>query len=140
MNLQPCYHCGLPIAEGVQLTVLIDEQPRAMCCPGCQAVATAIRDGGLEQFYQFRSSLSQRPEDESLRAMQAYDLEEVQAEFVAVLGSDLREAAVQIQGITCAACAWLIEHHLQQIAGLNQSALMLRPIVRLYSGTLRRFG
>ena len=119
MNLQPCYHCGLPIAEGVQLTVLIDEQPRAMCCPGCQAVATAIRDGGLEQFYQFRSSLSQRPEDESLRAMQAYDLEEVQAEFVAVLGGDLREVAVQIQGITCAACAWLIEHHLQQIAGVE---------------------
>ncbi|MCP5173162.1 MAG: cadmium-translocating P-type ATPase [Pseudomonadales bacterium] len=123
MKSGDCYHCGLPITGGVDYPVIIDQQTRAMCCPGCQAVATAIRDGGLEQFYQFRSRLSERPERDQQAALEAYDLEEVQQEFVVILDQDRRQISVQVQGITCAACAWLIEHHLKQIPGVISASV-----------------
>ncbi|NPU90637.1 MAG: hypothetical protein HPY82_01875, partial [Gammaproteobacteria bacterium] len=42
MNAQPtglaCFHCGLPVPADCKLQVTIAGTPRAMCCPGCQAV------------------------------------------------------------------------------------------------------
>ncbi len=60
MSAQPstartrCYHCGLPVPRGSRYSVTIEGKPRAMCCPGCQAVAQAIIDGGLDNFYRHR--------------------------------------------------------------------------------------
>ena len=118
MSETPCYHCGLPVTAGSDFVVTIDNQPREMCCPGCQAVAIAIRDGGLEQFYRFRSSLSIRPESEQRTALEAYDLPEVQTEVAHDIADDHRQISLLVSGITCAACAWLIEHHLEKIPGV----------------------
>lgn len=93
-----------------------------MCCIGCQAVASAIVDGGLENFYRYRAqttdavSLNQRPDfplDHSAR-WSIYDLPEVQAEFVIPFDEHFHQANVLLEGITCAACAWLIETHLKK--------------------------
>src|SRR5690606_35040061 len=51
---QDCFHCGLPVPAGLQLTVGIDNTTRSMCCAGCQAVAQAIVDNGLTSYYQTR--------------------------------------------------------------------------------------
>ena len=40
-----CFHCGLPIPQGNTVCAQIDRVERAMCCPGCRAVAHAIVDG-----------------------------------------------------------------------------------------------
>ena len=37
----PCYHCALPVPAGSHFTAQVLGQPRAFCCPGCQAVAEA---------------------------------------------------------------------------------------------------
>ncbi|NIR93264.1 MAG: hypothetical protein GWO08_06185, partial [Gammaproteobacteria bacterium] len=43
---QGCFHCGEPVPQGLDFKVIIDGEPRAMCCPGCQAVARTIVDSG----------------------------------------------------------------------------------------------
>lgn len=96
-----------------------------MCCPGCQAVATAIAAGGLENFYQYRSELSLKP-DESADNYAVYDLPEVNTEFIQKIPSaeseekngDHYRIRLDVSGITCAACAWLIEHHLGSKEGI----------------------
>ncbi|MFM7122371.1 MAG: heavy metal translocating P-type ATPase metal-binding domain-containing protein, partial [Fluviibacter sp.] len=54
---EPCYHCGLPIPDGIKLDVQINDQPRAMCCEGCRAVAEAIVANGLEAYYLNRDAM-----------------------------------------------------------------------------------
>ncbi|RYZ19346.1 MAG: hypothetical protein EOO10_24480, partial [Chitinophagaceae bacterium] len=50
-----CYHCGLPVPPGSTFFVSIKGKAELMCCPGCQAVAMAIVDGGMESFYTYRT-------------------------------------------------------------------------------------
>ncbi len=89
-----------------------------MCCPGCQAVASAIVNGGLQQFYQYRSELSDRP-GENGRDFSIYDLPEIQEEFVLPLHESRHQASLLLEGISCAACSWLIEKHLQPLPGVE---------------------
>ncbi|MCK9470047.1 MAG: heavy metal translocating P-type ATPase metal-binding domain-containing protein, partial [Porticoccaceae bacterium] len=83
-----CYHCGLPVPANSDYSVVIDGAPRAMCCPGCEAVAGAIIDGGLERFYHYRSNHSTKPAEDSLELLASYDLPEVQADFVQVVADN----------------------------------------------------
>ena len=87
-----------------------------MCCPGCQAVAIAIVDGGLDNFYQFRTANNDRPEvtEPAAQTWEIFDLPEVQAEFVVPFSDQLKQANILLEGISCAACSWLIEAHLQK--------------------------
>ena len=55
---QSCFHCGLPVPPGSSYGVRIDGQERAMCCRGCQAGGPAVVDGGLTDFYRYRTEQS----------------------------------------------------------------------------------
>ncbi len=117
---QACYHCGLPVPPGGDYPVTIAGQRQSMCCPGCQAVATAIVEGGLESFYRFRTQANARPDGQAEREQwQIYDLPEVQADFVVQLEEGRVQASLLLEGITCAACSWLIETHLKKQPGLH---------------------
>jgi P-type Cu2+ transporter len=116
-----CYHCGLPIPVGVDLTVRIAEQPRAMCCEGCRAVAEAIVANGLEAYYLNRDSLPESPREarpDILDSLSLYDQAEFQKTFVRALGPHEQEAALVLEGITCAACVWLNEQHVARLPGV----------------------
>jgi Cu2+-exporting ATPase len=108
-----CYHCGLNVPENAHFPVTIDGQSRSMCCPGCQAVAMAIVDGGLENFYQFRTQTN-RKADLSSTDFSIYDLPEVQSSFVIPFTAETRQASLLLEGLSCAACSWLIETHLKK--------------------------
>lgn len=118
-----CYHCGLPVARPKEFTQLIDQQLQDFCCPSCQAVATVIHEGGLDQFYQYRSQLNRRPE-QLVESFSIYDRDDVQRGFVdqsePYNGEDNREyvAHLLLDDITCAACVWLIEQRLHAIDGV----------------------
>jgi len=120
-----CYHCGLNVPANSGFELLIDECTQHFCCPGCQAVAESIVAGGLEGFYRFRAQNSLRPDVNpasvaSRQRFEAFDLEDVQAEFVQSKEGGQRSAQLLIEGISCAACVWLIEHHLQSIDGVSE--------------------
>ncbi len=123
----PCYHCGLPVPAGSQFSADVLGQARQMCCPGCQAVAEAIVAGGLEHYYSHRSESAANPQ--ALPAalpdeLALYDRSDVQQSFVQHEG-ELSETQLLIEGISCAACGWLIEKHLRGVAGVAEAHLNL---------------
>nr|WP_298173529.1 heavy metal translocating P-type ATPase [uncultured Pseudomonas sp.] len=126
-NPLSCYHCGLPVAAGSRFHAQILGEQRAMCCPGCQAVAEAIVAGGLEHYYQHRSESAANPQSlpQALPdELALYDRDEVQAPFVEHQG-ELSETRLLIEGISCAACGWLIEKHLRNLPGVAEAHLNL---------------
>lgn len=92
-----------------------------MCCPGCQAVAQAIVDNGLTTFYKHRTSrniLARNLIPEELARLELYDKPELQKSFVHDGGNAIKQASLILEGIVCAACVWLNEHHVQQLPGV----------------------
>lgn len=123
----PCYHCALPIPAGSRFTAVVLGEPRQFCCPGCQAVAASIVAGGLEHYYQHRSDTSANPEAlprQLQDELALYDRADVQQAFVRHQ-DELSEATLMIEGISCAACGWLIEKHLRNVAGVAEARLNL---------------
>ena len=119
MLLDPCFHCAQPSVAA--FTVTIHDEPHAFCCAGCQAIATAIISGGLESFYSYRGGQNARPDPIVIGdAYSVYDLPDVQTEFVLSAGTDNQYSLVNlnVDGISCAACVWLIEKHLLTFPGI----------------------
>ena len=127
---QSCYHCGLPLpdaADGLgKFAVEIDGQRRAMCCAGCQAVAQAIVGNGLGDYYRHRDALPESPREalpQVLADLALFDLPDVQKNFVrraeGAAGEHEQEAALILEGITCAACVWLNESHVRRQPGVT---------------------
>ena len=109
---EACYHCGEPLPPGPVRTARIGGVERPMCCPGCEAVASLIAGSGLDDFYRFRTAPAPTPASPAEVAAdewQAYDRDAVQRPYVRQLPGDRREAVLLVEGLTCAACAWLIE-------------------------------
>ena len=123
----PCYHCGLPVPAGERYRTTVLGEMRDMCCPGCQAVAEAIVSGGLESYYQHRSETSANP-DALTRALPdeltLLDRQDIQQPFVEHQG-EIAETSLQIEGISCAACGWLIEKHLRSLPAVAEANLNL---------------
>ncbi|HEB57350.1 MAG TPA: heavy metal translocating P-type ATPase [Gammaproteobacteria bacterium] len=113
-----CFHCGLPLSDRYNFTARLDGVQRQFCCFGCESVCKAIFDAGLEGFYQRTPEGSLlAPPPEPPKDLTLYDLDEVQAEFVAEL-TDLRDIHLLVEGIHCAACVWLIERSLMCLDGV----------------------
>ncbi|MGD9787283.1 MAG: heavy metal translocating P-type ATPase metal-binding domain-containing protein, partial [Sulfuricellaceae bacterium] len=110
-----CFHCGLPVPEGSAFAVVVEGEKRDMCCRGCEAVAQAIVDNGLEAYYHHRTAMPQSGRDvipEELRKLELYNHTEIQKSFVITPEEHLKQASLILEGITCAACVWLNERHL----------------------------
>ena len=117
-----CYHCGLPVPEGVALFLDIGGASRSMCCNGCLAVAQSIVGNGLEGYYRHRDAMPESPREALptvLQELALYDHPEVQKTFVRAAGEHEREAALILEGITCAACVWLNESHIARQPGVT---------------------
>jgi Cu2+-exporting ATPase len=119
---QECYHCGLPVAAEADFPVRIDGLRRQMCCAGCQAVAQAIVDNGLTDYYRHRDAMPESQKEalpEALGELGLFDHPDFQKSFVRPLDEHGREAALILEGITCAACVWLNEQHVAQLPGVT---------------------
>nr|MBP6627579.1 heavy metal translocating P-type ATPase [Arenimonas sp.] len=110
-----CFHCGeaLPAAP---LKVGLDGAERAVCCSGCAAAAAWIRDAGLGDYYRLRAADGTRvdPEAGDFRSWDRADV---------LLGHAVStpagaEITVVVEGMRCAACAWLIDRALMQQEGV----------------------
>ncbi|MCI2965358.1 MULTISPECIES: heavy metal translocating P-type ATPase [Shewanella] len=122
MTHPSCFHCQEPVLTGQQFVTRINDRDELMCCPGCQAVSQAIVDAGLLSYYKFRTEPGSKQNalvPEALTQFSAYDLPEVQQDFVHS-EDNVESVSLSIDGITCAACAWLIEHKVKQLTGVSQ--------------------
>lgn len=122
-----CFHCNEIVPIGIVLCVTINQKKQPMCCIGCQAVAQTIVDNNLTQYYQVRTEPAQKGADlipEQLKSAQQQknkllDEDVLQNEFI-YQDNDFKEAILSVEGISCAACAWLIEMQLSKLKGIDQ--------------------
>ncbi len=99
-----CKHCGASVPAAMD---------GEFCCAGCAYVYQLIHDEGLAGFYQIKDGTIP-PVDAALAADGAWGwLAEAQAaaEAASAAGGAGRtaELVVAVQGISCAACVWLID-------------------------------
>ncbi|WP_394173303.1 heavy metal translocating P-type ATPase [Thalassotalea litorea] len=119
MNMD-CYHCGEIVPAGLELTVNIFGNDEPMCCIGCQAVAEAIVDNNLDDYYRFRTEKGNKVNadiPEQLQVNQFVDDQDLQTEFTFEADGH-QETILSIEGMSCAACAWLIEKQLTPQTGI----------------------
>jgi P-type Cu2+ transporter len=118
-----CFHCGDAVPRGVHLVVQIDGSARSMCCAGCQAAAETIAGHGLTAFYAQRTLAAARPSAEA-PDLDAYD--DAALLEACPLGPDgRREAHLVLEGMRCAACAWLVESSAGRLPGVSEVSVNL---------------
>ena len=106
-----CFHCGEPLKPGGDasrepLRVRMQGADVAVCCPGCRAAVQLIGELGLDDFYRFRTVVSPKPADR-VTAWSAYD-DPALLETLTSEGPQGRTVVLMIDGMTCAACSWLV--------------------------------
>lgn len=124
---RPCFHCGLPVLSGSTYATEIFGQTQVFCCPGCLAVAQTIVQSGLEHYYQHRTESSANPQNLTQvlpEELQLYDRQDVQQTFVHHQGEQA-SLSLLVEGISCAACGWLIERHLRSLEAVTEVRLNL---------------
>ncbi|QFT09761.1 heavy metal translocating P-type ATPase metal-binding domain-containing protein [Vibrio sp. THAF190c] len=116
---ESCYHCGEDVPAETDFKVEILGSIRPMCCPGCETVAQTIVDSGLVSYYQYRTAPAEKADlvPEQLLALSHYDNEDVQLEFVRN-SENTSEVTLSLEGVSCAACAWLIEKQVSSQDGV----------------------
>ncbi|MEW5848112.1 MAG: heavy metal translocating P-type ATPase metal-binding domain-containing protein [Myxococcota bacterium] len=104
-----CLHCQGPISDA--------DAPGGYCCVGCATVAELLRSRGLERYYAFQSVAGQ-PVTLSARARDQAWLEAPLKDAEARAHGGLAHMDVDVQGLRCSACVWLLrELFLQQPGG-----------------------
>ena len=117
-----CFHCLENVPNGFSASVIIDDKAQPMCCIGCQAVAQNIVDQGMTDYYKYRTVRAGKVEQlvpEQLAFIKSYDNEDIQDEFIAT-NDNISEVLLSVEGITCAACAWLIEKQLLNLTSVKR--------------------
>lgn len=112
-----CFHCGEDLPAHA-LVVRIDERKHPVCCAGCAAAAVWIRDAGLGDYYRLRARDGNRVDREAAD-YRSWDREDVQREHVLSTPAGC-EITLAVEGLRCAACAWLIDRALAREPGVDQ--------------------
>ncbi len=108
-----CSHCELPVPEAEA----IREGPLAFCCEGCRSVYHILRAGGFDEFYSHRPGWRPGPPPD------AAELEPSAFAGSVRQAGDTLTLDVQISGIRCASCVWLIENFLKRKVGVSEARI-----------------
>ena len=137
-----CFHCGLPVPSECSFGLRVDGEWQPVCCPGCEAIAQAILDRGLQGYDRLRDADLAKPgelPDDAGDDLGLYDDPMVQSRFVrnvraslgmgeAVAAGDAngtwREAELLLEGMRCVACAWLVEQTLSGMPGVKRAQVI----------------
>lgn len=119
-----CFHCDEPVPAGTPILARLGDVQQPMCCVGCKAVAEFIHDQDLEAFYAHRRTpvVGQALERVAPADWSAYEHEDLVRRYVHRDG-DTAAAAIDIGGMYCSACAWLLETGLEKNSAVRNVAL-----------------
>jgi Cu2+-exporting ATPase len=105
-----CAHCGLDAGPDAHAA-----SGKIFCCAGCAAVYSILHDEGLGRFYEaggvgsFPARAAGAPDADRGPAFPRLDALEAAG-----------EADLDVVGMRCASCAWLIEHYLGRRQGVAE--------------------
>ena len=119
-----CFHCGDPLPAAEDYRVTLDGRERSVCCRGCQAVAQLIAGADMATFYQRRTEFPPRPEEHTDTPAEWFGDRQWLTSFAESDGETLR-LPLMITGMTCAACAWIIEHFVMQLPEVLEARVQL---------------
>ncbi|MFA6959485.1 MAG: heavy metal translocating P-type ATPase metal-binding domain-containing protein [Opitutaceae bacterium] len=104
-----CRHCGAPSPTG------------EFCCAGCAYVYRLVHEEGLDAYYRIKDEVT-APADPSLLQPRDYGwLVEAQKEAETAAEDGRAPILVlEVQGISCAGCVWLIEKLFQKQLGAGR--------------------
>jgi Cu2+-exporting ATPase len=108
-----CLHCELPLGGSWRAEL------GRFCCEGCRAVHDLLQSEGLERYYDLRSGADAPPPE--LRPDSFAWLEPLLAASPRS-STGLQRLSLDVQGVHCAACVWLLE----QLWNREPGALDLR--------------
>lgn len=123
-----CFHCGLPVPDSAgagSWSVELDGALRPLCCAGCEAVARAIVAAGAADYYRLRTEMPPQGRElvpAFLDELAVYDHPAVQRTMVRDAG-ELKEAALLLEDLSCAACVWLAEKSVGSLAGVREFSI-----------------
>ncbi len=109
-----CKHCGAALLDARMVE-------SGFCCAGCSYVYRLVHEHGLAGYYRIKDEIT-APADAAVFQPRDYAwLETAQqvAEKTAVAGRP-PELMLDLQGVSCAGCVWLIERLFQQQAGARE--------------------
>lgn len=102
-----CRHCGAPLKTDAA-------RESGFCCSGCTYVYRLVHEQGLEGYYKIRDSVI-APVDQTVFQPRDFTwLAELQQNAEQ---APTPELTLEVQGISCAGCVWLIEKIFHKHAG-----------------------
>ncbi|MEX0707371.1 MAG: heavy metal translocating P-type ATPase [Woeseia sp.] len=114
-----CFHCGEPLPPAPSILARFGDEQRPVCCLGCKAVAEFIQDNDLGAFYAYRdkprAGMDVRPLNAHFRR---FDDADMLARYVD-RDEERAETALDIGGMYCTACVWLLDRALSQHAAIR---------------------
>lgn len=133
-----CLHCSQPIGE----------RAGDFCCDGCAGVYRLLRDQGLGRYYDLRGDdgvpVTDMTDGRDMKWLEPFEQELKSAQGVCRLNLD-------VQGVHCAACVWLMEELFRREEGgmrmvvnpaLGRVELAVAPSfeLRRFLGGIEKFG
>ncbi|HTQ31101.1 MAG TPA: heavy metal translocating P-type ATPase metal-binding domain-containing protein [Opitutaceae bacterium] len=101
-----CRHCGAALLDPPAVA-------SGFCCAGCAYVFRLVHEHGLEGYYRLKDEVTP-PADAAVFEPRDYAwLEAAQREAEAAAVRAQPELTLQVQGISCIGCVWLIERLFQ---------------------------
>jgi len=128
LNIEPtetqCFHCGEPLPIGGTFSVSVDNSDRAVCCFGCQTVANLIAGAAMTAFYQQRTDYPPTPEQQTTQTSDWYN-DKTWLQTFAKVDAAQQEIPLMVTGMSCAACAWIIERFVQEVENVQSVNIQL---------------
>ena len=119
LDLEQCFHCGLPLPAGGPVKAAIESVEHYFCCGGCAQVSQVIHQSKLQKFYQYAPLERQwSPPQTAPPDSIVFDDQDYQQEYVRQTQDGTLVAELLVEGIHCPACIWLIEHMVNKIDGV----------------------
>lgn len=120
--MKKCYHCHLKIITE-KFTTEFENKKYLMCCPGCLAVFKFIMISGLGHYYKNRDAPGNKI-DHLFKIKNLFDEKKIKNKFIKIKKTDAK-IILSIEGVSCAACTWLIENHLIKIPYIKKCTVSL---------------
>ncbi|NND82198.1 MAG: heavy metal translocating P-type ATPase [Gammaproteobacteria bacterium] len=118
-----CFQCRGQLSSYARISAVIDGQTRQFCCGSCKQTATHIERNHWSQFFARRRNSARlqqalttptgaNPEGQ----WRLLDSPDVAAQYVSTSADGSRELWLDLPGMYCASCAWLIEQALSKMS------------------------
>jgi len=113
-----CKHCGDPC-----LTETIVQDGNSFCCSGCSMVYVILQENNLLDFYRIDERAGARQNKKETDDYAWLDVPKLAARFVRYRDEKRCHAELELPGIHCSSCLWLLERLPRLLPGVRSCTI-----------------